>query len=315
VGAHDIGHHLFRDVPSLLPKNAVLVLNDTRVLKARLFGERPTGGRVELLLCAPRDDNGRRFSALAKTAKPLRVGDIFVVGGTRAIVARARGDDNTLEIEFDRSAYALMEEQGSMPLPPYIQRPAGPSAGDEARYQTVYAKHPGAVAAPTAGLHMTDALLAAIRARPDVNVATLTLHVGPGTFQPVRALELSAHAMHGEAFCVPEQTQTLCFSGRPVVALGTTVVRALEAFARDPEVGERFSSTEIFIRPGFDFRVVTHLITNFHLPESTLLMLVCAFGGYERVMAAYRSAIASGYRFYSYGDAMMIDRADGRMPA
>ncbi len=213
-------------------------------------------------------------------------------------VIEARAADGTIVVELGRDGLDVARELGELPLPPYIVRPAGPTPEDAERYQTVYAREPGAVAAPTAGLHFTPELLA----RFDVH--RITLHVGPGTFAPVRADQIDDHRMDRERYVVPASTFEAVRSGRPVVAVGTTVVRALESADR-PGPG----STELFITPGFRFRVVDHLVTNFHLPRSTLLMLVCAFGGRDRVMAAYRGALAAGYRFYSYGDAMLLGRA------
>ncbi len=303
-------HRVFADIVELLPAHAVLVLNDTRVMRARLHGERPSGGQVELLLCAP-GASDRIWTCLTRASKPLRPGDIVTVAGTHARIAGMRHENGTLDVEFEESGYALMERAGQVPLPPYIDRPAGPGAQDDARYQTVYAEHAGAVAAPTAGLHVTPELLARLRARPDLSIAPLTLHVGPGTFLPIRVDALDEHVMHSERYCIPAETAALCTSGRPVVALGTTVVRALEAAHQAgglARAADSFQSTNLFIRPGFRFEVVSHLITNFHLPESTLLMLVCAFAGTARVFSAYETAIEAGYRFYSYGDAMYLSR-------
>jgi S-adenosylmethionine:tRNA ribosyltransferase-isomerase len=284
----------------------VLVVNDTRVVPARVHGHKASGGAVELLVLGPLD--GGRVLVMAR-GKRLQE-------GTRVVLPEAEA---TLEVRRDAGHVALFEARlhgvpdlwawldrvGEIPLPPYIRRDA--EANDRDRYQTVYARDPGAVAAPTAGLHFTTALLDELRAR-GVAVHAVTLHVGPGTFLPVRDDDVTRHVMHAETYRVPPETAAAVASGRPVVAVGTTVVRALESWARDPAA----TSTDLFIRPGFEFRVVDGLITNFHLPESTLLMLVCAFAGKERVLAAYRRAVEADLRFYSYGDAMLLRRPGGR---
>jgi len=302
VGAGGCEDCAFGDVARLLPNDAVVVVNDTRVIPARLRAHKPTGGAVELLLLERigADGAGERWRAMARSSKPLRAGAIVAIdgGGPPVEIASPRDEEGLVEVRLPEPAEQLLARWGQVPLPPYIERPDGTTAEDLERYQTVYARAAGAVAAPTAGLHFTRELLDGLG-----EVAPITLHVGPGTFAPVRVDDLDAHVMHAERFEIPERTARLVASGRPVVAVGTTVVRALEAAAR----GDR-GATKLFIRPGFRFQVVDHLITNFHLPESTLLMLVCAFGGYDRVMAAYRHAVSSGYRFYSYGDAMLLSR-------
>lgn len=312
VGDDGLDDRTFADLPALLPPDAVVVVNDAKVIPARLRGHKPTGGAVELLLLEPlaapdpRDPaGGHRWRAMARASKPLRAGTPVALagGGPTVHIATDRAPDGTVEVVLPEPADDLCARWGEVPLPPYIARPRGATREDAERYQTVYARAPGAVAAPTAGLHFTPELLDALPG----DVATLTLRVGPGTFAPVRADDLDDHEMHAEAFDIPERTARLVASGRPVVAIGTTVVRALEAYAR----GDR-GATRLFIRPGFAFQVVDLLVTNFHLPESTLLMLVCAFGGTDRVFAAYRHAVAARYRFYSYGDAMLIARAGGR---
>jgi S-adenosylmethionine:tRNA ribosyltransferase-isomerase len=298
-----VADRAFSDVLSLIPGDAVVVLNDTRVFPARLHLHKPSGGAVELLLVDRLGD--RRWRCMARSSKPLRAGTVLAIdtrdggGGPTVTIAAGRDDEGLVVAELPAPADELCAAYGDVPLPPYIARPDGATEHDRERYQTVYAREPGAVAAPTAGLHFTDALVAAL---PEVTF--VTLHVGPGTFAPVRADDLADHVMHAERFEVPPRTADLVASGRPVVAVGTTVVRALEAHSR----GDR-GDTRLFIAPGFEFRAVDHLITNFHLPESTLLMLVCAFAGTERVMAAYRHAVGAGYRFYSYGDAMWMSRA------
>lgn len=305
-------HRAFRDLATLLPANAVLVVNDTRVIPARIFGAKPTGGQVELLLLEPEPAAPSTWRALARGAvKPGMA--ITVGGGGRAVVLTIRSErdpsDQTLLVDVPGDALALLERHGHMPLPPYIERAAG--ADDNHRYQTMFARAPGAVAAPTAGLHMTPAIAAELTAR-GVAIATVTLHVGWGTFAPIRVSDVRDHKMHRERYSIPAPTAALIASGRPVVALGTTSLRALEAAAIAPrQVAVGDGTTDLFIHPGSDhrFAIVDHLITNFHLPESTLLMLVCAFGGSARVLAAYRAAVAARYRFFSYGDAMWLTRS------
>jgi len=314
VGADRVSDLGFADVVDLLPAGAVLVLNDTRVIPARMRARKATGGEVELLLCEP--VAGGRWRCLARAAKPLRAGAPLDLldgsGATAAVVtvSAGRGDGGAIEVDFGDRLDELLERCGEVPLPPYIERPGGPTAADRDRYQTVYAAVPGAVAAPTAGLHFTDPLLDTLAGR-GVAIARLTLHVGPGTFVPVRGDDLAGHRMHGERYHISADTAALVDSGRPVVAVGTTVVRALEASAlAHGRVVAGDAVTDLFIRPGFRFQVVDHLITNFHLPGSTLLVLVAAFAGHARVMAAYHHGVAAGYRFYSYGDAMWLDRAE-----
>lgn len=299
-------HRRFSEIIELLAPGDVLVLNDTRVIPARLVGERPSGGRVELLLLEPL--GGRRWRALGKPGRVLRPGRRLRFGDGRLVVTVVDREDQgtcVVELEHDGELLPLLEDIGLPPLPPYLDREPEPE--DRERYQTVYAQKPGAVAAPTAGLHFTPELLAAIRAR-GVAVGTLTLHVGLGTFQPVRTERIEDHVMHEERFTVPAElvAQINERSGR-VVAVGSTVVRTLESIA-DGEGRIRAGSgrTDIFIYPGYRFRVVEALLTNFHLPRSTLLMMVSAFAGRERILAAYREALAEGYRFFSYGDAMFI---------
>lgn len=312
----------FVELPALLPEGAVVVVNDTKVVPARVRTRKAaTGGAVELLFVEPAAGGG--WACLARPKKGLRDGMELVAerGGKRLSVVRPstrpplrsafaqdeRADERiTVLVEGD--VYAFLDEAGELPLPPYIERAGGPDAADAARYQTVFAQAPGAVAAPTAGLHFTPAVLDALRAR-GASIATVTLHVGLGTFAPVREDDLARHVMHRERYHVPEETAALVASGRPVVAVGTTVVRTLESAATGPkQVRPGAGDTDLFIRPGIDFtfRAVDHLVTNFHLPESTLLMLVSAFAGVDRIRAAYAHAVAAGYRFFSYGDAMLL---------
>ena len=297
------------------------MVNDTRVIPARLHTRKDTGGSVELLFLEPIGDGGvttgaaDRWRCLARARRPLRAGQLLRPARAPEIgltLASDRDDDGTVVVEIPGGAFALLERAGELPLPPYIGRPDGERAEDRERYQTIFARAPGAVAAPTAGLHFTAAVRDALVARGCV-IAPLTLHVGLGTFSPVRVDELDAHAMHEERYTIPVATAEAIAvagaAGRPVVAIGTTAVRALESAATgDHRIAAGPGTTRIFIRPGFRFRVVDQLLTNFHLPESTLLMLVCAFTGYHRTLAAYRHAIAADYRFFSYGDAMLCRR-------
>ncbi len=299
----------FRDLPRLLRAGDMLVFNDTKVIPARLFGVKmDTGGRVELLLERVLDSHRALVRLRASKAPPA---------GTRLLLeqeieAEVEGRDGELFLlRFDdsRSVTDLLEQYGHMPLPPYIGRAA--EELDEERYQTVYARRAGAVAAPTAGLHFDHQML---RRLGDMGVesAFVTLHVGSGTFQPVRVSDISRHKMHSEYAELSEEVcgrlQEARRRGGRIVAVGTTVVRTLESAAADGEIRPLQGETDIFIRPGYRFRVVDALLTNFHLPESTLLMLVCAFAGQERVMAAYRHAVEQRYRFFSYGDAMFLAR-------
>jgi S-adenosylmethionine:tRNA ribosyltransferase-isomerase len=289
----------FADLPGLVGPEDVVVLNDTRVIKARLFGRKTTGGKVEVFV--ERITGEREALCLAHSGHPLKAGHQLLLGdGVAAEVLGREGD--LVRVRFAQDVAAVLERCGTVPLPPYIRRPA--AAEDEARYQTVYAEKPGAVAAPTAGLHFDEAALARIEAR-GARLARLTLHVGAGTFQPVRGEVVEAHRMHSERYDIPPETLQ-AIGGRRVLAVGTTVLRALETYAL---TGRASGETDLFITPGFRFRVVRRLLTNFHLPRSTLLMLVAAFAGLENIRRAYAHAIERRYRFYSYGDAMLIERA------
>jgi S-adenosylmethionine:tRNA ribosyltransferase-isomerase len=279
------------------------------VIKARLFGEKSTGGKVELLIERLIDTS--RALAMLRASHPSRPGTVLKVAGVaEARVIERRGELFLLEFVGDLSVHELLERFGSLPLPPYITR--RPSGEDETRYQTVYAEAPGAVAAPTAGLHFDRDLMNRLRER-GVELAFLTLHVGAGTFQPVRVADIDEHRMHSERYRLPEATvnaieRTRALGGR-VTAVGTTALRALESAGRGGgPLRAGSAETDIFIRPGFVFQVVDRLITNFHLPRSTLLMLVCAFAGMENTLRAYRHAVEQRYRFFSYGDAMLIER-------
>ena len=299
----------FRELPQLLRAGDLLVFNDTRVIKARLYGSKPTGGRVELLV--ERVLEGCEVVAHMKASKKPPVGTTLAMdGGFGATLLGRWPDAQGALFRFALSAgpFELMERHGHVPLPPYITH--GDTAEDEQRYQTVFAARPGAVAAPTAALHFDDAVLADLAGR-GIERAQVTLHVGAGTFQPVKTEDIAEHRMHSEWYQVPEATQQaiarLRERGGRLVAVGTTTVRTLESWAQS---GLAEGDTSIFITPGFAFRQVDLLLTNFHLPKSTLLMLVSAFAGYDRAMALYRHAIAERYRFFSYGDAMLLQRTD-----
>ena len=313
-----------RDLPVFLRPGDLLVLNDTRVVAARVFGTKPSGGRVEMFLERPVGE-GEALVQL-RASKPVRDGlEISTAGGTVQVLTR---EDDLWRIRLPAPALDFFDRWGHVPLPPYIHRPA--SELDQQRYQTIFARERGAVAAPTASLHFDEPLLAELRAR-EVSLAFVTLHVGAGTFQPVRGDDVESHVMHAERATVGTATCEAIMrarrAGRRVIAVGTTVVRALESAAlsadahreapempeaplrqagSDPCCAPWSGETRLFIKPGFRFRVVDALLTNFHLPESTLLMLVCAFAGREPVLRAYRHAVEARYRFFSYGDAMLI---------
>ena len=309
---------IFRDLPGLLRAGDLLVFNDTKVLNARLFGSKPSGGKVELLI--ERVLNGNQVAAHMRVSKKPEVGTTLALDcapghadGLSATLLGRWPDANGPLFRFVLSnhagddPYTLMDVHGHVPLPPYITHPD--SAADAERYQTVFAKNPGAVAAPTAALHFDDALLQTLDAM-GVQRAFVTLHVGAGTFQPVKTENLSEHRMHSEWYNVPAATQeamarTRAAGGR-IIAVGTTTVRTLESWAAS---GQAQGDTQIFITPGFEFQWVDALITNFHLPQSTLMMLICAFAGYDPVMQLYAHAIAQRYRFFSYGDAMLLSRS------
>jgi S-adenosylmethionine:tRNA ribosyltransferase-isomerase len=294
----------FADIVELLQPGDLLVFNDTRVLKARFFGIKETGGRVEVMVERVLDARNVHVQIRAsKSPTPgmrIKLADAFDV-----IVGQRAGE--FYELQFPGDVFELIEAHGRLPLPPYIEHDA--DAFDERRYQTVYAKHPGAVAAPTAGLHFDEALLAKLKAK-GVNFAYVTLHVGAGTFQPVRNENLAEHEMHSEWYTISQQTvdavQAARAAGRDVIAVGTTSLRALESASQSGALQAGSADTRLFITPGYTFKTVTRLITNFHLPKSTLLMLVSALAGYDTIRAAYRHAIAQRYRFFSYGDAMFL---------
>ncbi|MCM2252208.1 MAG: tRNA preQ1(34) S-adenosylmethionine ribosyltransferase-isomerase QueA [Ramlibacter sp.] len=298
---------IFHELPLLLDAGDLLVFNDTQVVKARLFGEKPTGGKVELLVERVLQD--REVVAHMKVSKKPPAGTVLRMQGGFSATLQGRWPDDEGELfrfALSDDPHSLMERHGHVPLPPYIRH--GDTAQDVQRYQTVFARRPGAVAAPTAALHFDQALLARLDAR-GVRRAAVTLHVGAGTFQPVKTENLAQHRMHSEWYELPPATGQAIAEARArgarVVAVGTTTVRTLESWAL---TGLASGDTRIFITPGFEFQVVDRLVTNFHLPRSTLLMLVSAFAGYDRIMDLYRHAIAQRYRFFSYGDAMLLDR-------
>lgn len=291
-----------------LNPNDLIVFNDTRVIKARLFGQKATGGAIEVMI--ERALNDHDALAQVRASRSPKAGVRLLLEGQIEAVVIGR-DDDLFHLQFlnDAPIYDLLEQYGHLPLPPYIAHAA--ESEDESRYQTVYAKHAGAVAAPTAGLHFDEAMLANIEAM-GVNTAYVTLHVGAGTFQPVKVDEISAHKMHSEHYQIPEVTLALIAQtkqkGGQVLAVGTTALRALESAAQMGALKAGSAETNIFITPGYQFRVVDRLLTNFHLPKSTLMMLVSAFAGHAHIMHAYQHAVQQQYRFFSYGDAMLIER-------
>ncbi len=299
---------VFAQLPSLVREHDLLVLNDARVLKARLFGVKESGGKIEVLIERILDEHHAlaqvRASHAPKPGSRLLLADqlpVMVLGREREFFR--------LRFDSTEKVSALLEQYGQLPLPPYITHAA--NAEDEERYQTVYACQPGSVAAPTAGLHFDDAMLAVLRAQ-GTQLAYLTLHVGAGTFQPVRADNVRDHIMHSERYVIPQATVEAIMQARArggrIIAVGTTSLRALESAAQQDKLRAGEGETSIFITPGYHFKVVDVLLTNFHLPKSTLLMLVCAFGGMDTMLAAYSHAVEQQYRFFSYGDAMLIER-------
>jgi len=300
----------FADLPALVAPGEVLVFNDTRVIKARLFGHKPSGGKVEVLVERLLGD--RNALALLRTSHAPRVGTRILFGSAaESIMATVIGRrDDFFELAFSEDAAGVLDRFGHVPLPPYITHADG--AEDAERYQTVFARQPGAVAAPTAGLHFTPEILRALDARGAQSVF-VTLHVGAGTFQPVRVARLDEHRMHAERFEIPPAAAAAINAakaeGRRITAVGTTSLRALESAAQDGRVAAGGGETRLYITPGYRFRIVDRLVTNFHLPRSTLLMLVSAFAGMDRIRSAYAHAIAQRYRFFSYGDAMLLERS------
>jgi len=304
-----VAETLISELPNMLLPTDLLVLNDTKVIPARLYGDKSSGGKVEIFLVRRTESEGEEWLALIRSSKPPRAGTVINLPEQVVAVVICRGGNEEWILSFSGTADfpGWLDRNGSVPLPPYIKR--APQAEDRDRYQTVFARERGAVAAPTAGLHFTTSLLEGIRAK-GVEVATITLHVGLGTFMPVRVDDLAEHRMHKERYSIPEETVAAIARcrerGGRVVAVGTTVARTLEYAADGNIPGAGSGEADIFIYPGYNFKVVDALITNFHLPKSTLLMLVSAFAGREPILAAYESAIERNFRFYSYGDAMFI---------
>jgi S-adenosylmethionine:tRNA ribosyltransferase-isomerase len=296
----------FPDVLNLLEPGDVLVFNNTKVMKARLFAAKPTGGRVEILV--ERVHGDYRATAMLKASHAPKPGLRLEIAPGIEVQVMAR-DERFYELAFSHNLWQVLDEYGTLPLPPYIEREA--TTEDEQRYQTVYAQTPGAVAAPTAGLHFTETLLQQLQQR-GIQLQFLTLHVGAGTFLPVQTDNIAEHKMHSEWYSISPETvaaieQVKATQGR-VVAVGTTSLRALEAASQSGRLQAGSGETDIFITPGFQFQTVDRLITNFHLPKSTLMMLVSAFAGYDHIMQAYQQAVQQGYRFFSYGDAMLLER-------
>ncbi|GAA58587.1 S-adenosylmethionine:tRNA ribosyltransferase-isomerase [Pseudoalteromonas sp. BSi20652] len=305
-----VEHNVFSDILELVNEKDLLVFNNTRVIPARMFGQKASGGKVEVLVERVLDEH--RVLAHVRASKSLKLGNEVILEGKAKAVMVAR-HDTLFELEFDHSQNVLdiLNDIGHMPLPPYIDRPD--NEADRERYQTVYGEKPGAVAAPTAGLHFDEKLMTALKHK-GVQMAFVTLHVGAGTFQPVRVDSVDEHIMHSEYIEVPDDVvnavaQTKARGGR-VIAVGTTSVRSLESAAKvhGGKLDTYFGDTDIFIFPGYQFNVVDAMVTNFHLPESTLIMLVSAFSGQDNIMSAYNTAIDKKYRFFSYGDAMFLTR-------
>ena len=309
----DIIDRKISDFPALIRRGDLLVFNDTRVIKARLFGKKTTGGQVEVLI--ERIADPRRAIAQIRANRPPGTGTRLVLENAFTVIIAGRSEDSTgffaLELEGAGDFFALLEKHGRLPLPPYITHPA--EKEDEARYQTIYARHPGAVAAPTAGLHFDETLLTSLKAQ-GAEIAWLTLHVGAGTFKPLRTRLIAEHNMHPERFHIPQATADAVDRARKrggrIVAVGTTSLRALEAAGQSGRIQPGSSETRLFITPGYAFRIVDYLFTNFHLPGSTLILLVHAFAGSGCIREAYAHAIANRYRFFSYGDAMFLKRHD-----
>ena len=299
----------FTDFVDLLSMNDLLIFNDTRVIKARLFGKKITGGKVEIMIERILDDH--HALAHLRTSRKILDGTIFVINEDVSVkVVRKEKDLFYIEFNSNLSSYDILEKYGHIPLPPYIERNADKS--DENRYQTIYAKESGAVAAPTAGLHFTDEIFNALNDKK-IKYTFLTLHVGAGTFQPVRENDLDHHQMHSESFNVPDKTIQMIDDAKSkngrIIAIGTTVLRALESKFSEETIQSGFKETSIFIKPGYTFKIVDALLTNFHLPKSTLFILVSAFSGSDTMKKLYQHAIKNEYRFFSYGDATFIERS------
>ncbi|TAN63468.1 tRNA preQ1(34) S-adenosylmethionine ribosyltransferase-isomerase QueA [bacterium] len=303
-----VSHRVFHDIKDMLVSGDVLVLNDTKVMQARVTGTKATGGAVELLLVEKTGKGADEWLCMGRASKGFNAGmKVFFDGGAFAEIVQA-GSDGFLTARFSAPAERIMEKFGSVPLPPYIRRL--PEAIDKARYQTVFAECQGAVAAPTAGLHFTPELLSEVKNK-GVDVRFVTLHTGPGTFMPVRVADITGHKMLSEFYSIPPNTfqavRVAKAEKRRVIAVGTTTARSLEAAVVNGFDNARLEGkTDLFIYPGFEFKALDGLLTNFHLPGSTLIMLTAAFGGHENIMSAYRTAVKEKYRFFSYGDAMLI---------
>ncbi|MBZ0106730.1 MAG: tRNA preQ1(34) S-adenosylmethionine ribosyltransferase-isomerase QueA [Sulfuricella denitrificans] len=300
----------FQNLPAYLKAGDLLVFNNTRVIKARLFGTKESGGRIEVLVERVLDEH--HVLAHIRASHSPKPGSALLLEACLAVnVIEREGALHRLQFAGDETVLTLLERHGSLPLPPYITH--APDAVDETRYQTVYAKEPGAVAAPTAGLHFDEAMLAELEAM-GVRTAYVTLHVGAGTFQPVRVEYIADHKMHSECYQIPQETVDAILRARSeggrIMAVGTTSLRALESAAAGGTLQAGYGETRIFITPGYQFRVVERLLTNFHLPKSTLLMLVSAFAGMDNIRRAYAHAVEQRYRFFSYGDAMLLERKD-----
>lgn len=306
----EISHHIFKDVVNFIDEKDLIIFNNTKVIPARMFGQKASGGKVEVLVERVIDKN--TVLAHVRSNKSPKPGNELILEGVASATMKGRqGELFELEFAGDEGVLAILEQIGHMPLPPYIDRPD--TDKDRNRYQTVYGEKPGAVAAPTAGLHFDDALLAEIRAK-GTDMGFVTLHVGAGTFQPVRVDKIEDHIMHSEYIEVPdevvEKINACRARGGRVIAVGTTSMRSLESAAMKSqgELAPFYGDTDIFIYPGYEFKVVDAMITNFHLPESTLIMLVSAFAGQDNIMKAYLTAIEQKYRFFSYGDAMFLEK-------
>lgn len=310
VNAQDgsIKDNLFRQIGKQFAAGDVLVLNDTKVIKARLFGQKATGGQIEVMI--DRVLSPQEAYAQIKSSRSPKAGSMLHLAGEMQAEVLGRVQDMFhIRLLGEQSWYDFLEQYGQLPLPPYIEHAA--DATDDSRYQTVFAKHAGAVAAPTAGLHFDEVLLQSLMDK-GVHVRYVTLHVGAGTFQPVKVDNIAEHHMHSEVYHLPEETIATILAaraaGKRITAVGTTSLRTLESAAHAGKLFAHHGDTDIFITPGFEFKLVDRLITNFHLPKSTLMMLVSAFGGYDLMREAYAHAIAQSYRFFSYGDAMLITR-------
>lgn len=306
--SNEITDRQFLDLPHYLNSGDLIIFNDTRVIKARLFGKKASGGAVEVLI--ERVLNEHEVYALVRASRSPKVGSSILIDDNIKIDVTGRnGDLFQLKFLSEKPVLDLLEEYGNLPLPPYINHKA--SAADENRYQTVYAKNSGAVAAPTAGLHFDNAMLDTLKDN-GIQIAYLTLHVGAGTFQPVKVDNIADHKMHSEIYNMPQDTVDLINKTKmnqgKVTAVGTTVLRALESAAQSGKLCAGTQETDIFITPGFQFNVVDRLLTNFHLPKSTLLMLVSAFAGFDHIQKAYQHAVKQEYRFFSYGDAMLLEK-------